>query len=462
MRCSHLVCKLELQFLFLLIILPAELSIGASGQTVFSDGEFLAVDYLTNSNIPSNADVRFNIDYSSIDIFDDGFLIASIPEAPNTPATASQTTGVFLSANNDSSNPVTPQETFAAIMPELANVNVGDGTTTPDFRMRVDVFHSTGAGIADGMGSTDKIGATNYAMVGLNQLNPVVQIEELNAPPSGNLAGQGLRLSITGDSGAAEDYLPNYAGANYRDRPNILTPGQFYSPPQPGLETGLITDTINNFWLTQGFELVDPTSTLTDDLFAFTGNSLFISPDPANPAGFRGDASGQHVSFFADHFPLTSDPIHYTGGGVTPPASLLDTDDGLIRPGVQPNRWAVHELFWVDEQFTYVIDGVPVLQITPDADGLNGDDNVFDPFSDSGTVLLAFWDRFGGSVASSPRGANFVIYDNLLIEEATVADVPNVNQYLVDNGYLPVPEPRVHVLVLAGMALAGVRRQPKG
>ncbi|MEQ8838233.1 MAG: hypothetical protein RID07_15610, partial [Lacipirellulaceae bacterium] len=116
---------------------------------VFTDDDFLAADYTTSGT--GNTDIRFNVDYSNIDIFGDGFLTVNVPEAPNSSGGAA-TTGVFVSANNDST--VSGTESFSSVSPTLANVNVGAGTATPNFVMQVDVFNSTGPGI-DTLGNGD-------------------------------------------------------------------------------------------------------------------------------------------------------------------------------------------------------------------------------------------------------------------------------------------------------------------
>ncbi len=404
------------------------------GQIIFSDSDFLAGSYTTSS--AGIADIRFGVDYSNIDIFAPvggaDFLFAAIPPSPRG---GGSTTGAFLSANNNSL--VSSQQSFASISP--IGVNVGTGTANPNYVMRVDVFHSTGEGIDDGAGNVTVRGTTNYSLLGINQSNATVQVSALNAPGSGNLSGQGLGLAITADTGAAEDYAPIYGGAFYRDRPGAITPGQFYTGDQTGMNTGLIGNHLNNYWLAQGlgFELVDSDANPSNNLNIFTGDSLFFSPDPTDTAGFLDDGSGVDRSILAEQFVTHSDPFHLTPGSTyaeaLPPAFLVG--NSTQTPGVPYNKWATHELYWVDGTFTYVInyDGnsVPVLQITPQQGT-----NVFDAFSSNGTGVLAFWDRFGGSIALDPDGGNFVIYDNLEFEVAGANDVPDMNTFLAANGLL--------------------------
>lgn len=405
----------------------------ANSQTLYSDGDFLGSNYSVSG--AGNQDVRFNIDYTSIDIFGDNFLRVQIPDAPRGGGT-----GVFISANNNSFVP--SQQSFSSISPLLSLVNFGTGTAHPNYVMRVDVFHSTGTGIDNGSGTVTSTGTTNFSVVGINQKNTTVQMQSLNAA-FGGLTGQGMRLAITADAGGAEDFVPIVGGALYRDRAGLTTVvGQTYDGDD-GVDTGLATDTINEFWLAQNVGYVLGSGTpvtampTNDDLYPQTGNSLFYSPDPSNLAGYEEDRSGVHRSYWQEEFGKTSGPLHYTGGGVNPPAFFRP--NGQVEGGVPYNRWATHELYWVDGVFTYVIDGIPVQQMKPDFDGIGGNDNIpnANNLSTSGTAVLGFWDAFGDTIALSPEGANFVIYDNLEIEVADSGDVPDMLAYLRSRGYLP-------------------------
>lgn len=437
------------------------LVLGASTTTkaqVFTDTDFLASDYVTNSNIPANTDIRFNVDYSNIDVFGDQFLLLSLPEAPRTPGGAAATTGVFLTANHDTFNAASGQETFAAVMPTSANVNVGAGTATPNYKVTVDVFHSSAAGFDDGAGGVSQTGSTNYSMVGINQQNTTVQINELNAPGTGGgLSGQGFGLAVTADTGASDDYLARYGGALYVDRDLGEEPGQFYSqatileggsvgPGNGVVSSGLLGRHLNDYWEAQGlgFEFTDSDGDVTNNLNRFTGNATTFAPDPNDLDNYyTGDPGSEVLTTIVqpllDAFPENTGPLHYSCGNANncslAAGQSLAGNDALF-PGVPYNAWATHELYWVDEQFTYVIDGTPVLQFTPDDDGLGNDDNIFNDYSDAGTVVLAFWDRFGGSISINPEGANFVVYDNLTVESATSAEVPSLLGFLASGGYL--------------------------
>jgi hypothetical protein len=424
---------------------------------ILLDTEFLASDYTNASNVPDNVDVRYNFNYSNFDVFGDGFLTVALPPAPR--STDGSTVGVFMTANHDDFNPAKGQETFAAIIRN--GLNVGTGTSVPNYVMKVDVFNSTGAGIDDGTGNLSLAGTTNYAIVGLNQANTTVQIGARNAPASGNLTGQGLHLAITGDSGAFDDYLPIYGGALYLDRSayygsagSNTVPGRLYSgrfdagEPFP-VDTGLATRAINDYWLEQGgFALEGATAPapespeLATTLLMATQDSEFFSPDPNDLANWKSDGTGSFVKIFTDSFPSTTGPVHYQGGALIAPQKLADNPGG-VAGGIVSNRWSTHEAYWVEGTFTYVIDGVPILQL--DAEHNASDPRagtIFDPFSAAGSILLGFWDRFGGSIANSPAGANFAVYDNLEISEVSAAEVPDMMRYLASNGFLPaLPEP---------------------
>lgn len=440
-----------------LLIAFASLAYTANAQ-VFTDDDFLAVDY-TTSGI-GNTDIDFNVDYSNIDVFGDGFLTANIPEAPNSPGGSASQTGVFISANNDSLQAGT--ESFSSISPTLANLNVGSGTTTPNFVMQIDVWHNTGNGIDDGAGNIDISGTTTYNYLGINQTNTTVRIQENN---SGAANGQGLGLAITADTGAAEDYLPHYGGVGYRFREglgaNVANDGSNYRSGQsdnPDLRTGLLTELINEAWQNEGFDY--GSANVNTRLNQFTGDSLHFSPDPANPAGFSGDGTGDDRRYFAEAFPTHDDPLAINAG-LTPPS--FPAPNSRMTPGVPYNRWATHRLYYIDDTFTYTIEDsvageeVVILEKLINDPNDAAADTVFDPVSDSGSVVLGFWDRFGGSIALSPEGANFVVYDNLSVSAASAGDAPSAAAAIAE--FVPIPEPTTTALLasFAFVGLTGVR-----
>jgi len=128
-----------------------------------------------------------------------------------------------------------------------------------------------------------------------------------------------------------------------------------------------------------------------------------------------------------------------TQPSVGPPGFLLGNETQT--PGVPYNRWATHEIYWVDGTMTYTItyggNTIPILQFTPDNSG-GVTDNIFSPNAPSaaGAPVLAFWDRFGGSIALDPDGGNFVVFDNLEIEVADAGDVPDFDAYLEAEGFV--------------------------
>ena len=143
------------KFLFFALgLLVATFPAVSQGQ-IFSDGDFLAANY--TSTLPSVSsgnpytglgDIRFNVDYSNIDIFGDNFVVASLPEAPRSDPNDAATTGVFLSANNDSVAQGGIGAYYGvAIVPN--GLSVGTGTANPNYKMSVDVFHSSGTDLLD-------------------------------------------------------------------------------------------------------------------------------------------------------------------------------------------------------------------------------------------------------------------------------------------------------------------------
>lgn len=435
------------KFLALALSSAVGLSATLAQAQVFTDDDFLAADY-TTSGIGTIQDIDFNVDYSAIDVFGDGFLTASLPEAPNSSGGAA-TTGVFMTVNNDSiALGGSGVESFASISPTLANVNVGLGTATPNYVMQVDVFHSTGPGTDDGAGNLDFTGTTNYSYLGINQTNTTVRIQENNASAT---TGQGVGLAITADTGAAEDFLPHYGGAGYRFRegigPNVAGDGTNFRSGQsdnPDLRTGLVGDVINDAWVAEtgaasgGQDFAFGTGVPETELNQFSGNSLFFSPDPNDPESFISDGSGVDRSYYAEAFPVHDDPLVITAS-LTPPAFAIGNDFGTA--GVPYNRWATHRLYYIDETFTYTIeDSVSGVEVVVLEKLINdptdaGDDTVFDDTSDAGSVVLGFWDRFGGSIALSPEGANFVVYDNLSVSAASAGDAPTLSAAVAD--FLP-------------------------
>lgn len=425
----------------------------AARAQVFSDNDFLAVDYTTS--LVGNTDIDFNVNYGAHDVFGDGFLTLNLPEAPNSPGTSAPQTGVFISANNNSL--VSGLESFSSISPALADLNVGSGTATSNFVMQVDVWHNTGTGVNDGSGNTDVTGTTNYSYLGINQANTTVRIQENNSSAT---TGQGVGLAMTADSSAVEDYMPHYGGAGYRFRSgpgtNTSNDGTDLRSGQndnPDLRTGLVTELIDEAWQTQGFDY--GTADVNTELNRFTGNDQHFSPDPADPTSYLSDGSGTDRRYFAEAFPTHNDPLAALADLAAPQFQEPNSEVGS---GMPYNRWATHRLYFIDDVFTYTIEdsvlGSEVVIVEKLINDPNdaGADTVFDPVSDSGSVVLGFWDRFGGSIALSPEGANFVVYDNLTVSAASSGDAPSAADAISD--FVPVPEPNTLILLAAsGLAL---------
>ena len=430
--------------------LLAAMPVVATGQ-VFVDDDFLAADY-TTSGIGTVQDVRFNVDYSNIDVFGDGFLTINLPEAPNTSGASSATTGVFLTANNDSVTlGGTGVESFASVSPTLANLNVGQGTATQNYVMAVDVWHSAGQGVDDGAGNVDLTGTTNYSYLGINQTNTDVRIQENNNSAT---AGQGVGLAITADRGAGEDYIPHYGGVGYRFRSglgvNDSTPGPDFRSGQsdnPALTSGLVGDAINDAWVgvtnpsapADGDQTFQFGSGISEtELNQFSGDAGFFTPDPSDIDGFLSDGSGVDRSYFAEAFPAHDDPLAYTANTTAPAFAVGNANNG---DGVTYNRWATHRVYYIDGKVSYTIEdavtGNEVLVLEKEINDPTdaGDDTVFDDTSDAGTAVLGFWDRFGGSIALSPEGANFVVYDNLSVSAASAGDVQSLTDAIA--AYIP-------------------------
>ena len=415
---------------------------------VLTDGDFMSGGY--TSFTEGLGDIRFNIDYSSIDIFGDGFITATIPEAPRSGAVGgSATTGVFISANNDSLDLASGAISAAAIYPGL---NLGNGTSTPDYKITVDVFHSTATGVYDP--DTDMItirGSTNNTIIGTNMATTSLALTGA-AGTFGTVDNQqGQLVGITADGGAAEDYKPYYAGNEYRSRASSVA-----QDIETGeiLRTGLASGAMNEFWAGEGFDRFGAdTPDSEDNLNNFSGNAFFFSPDPNDPGSYDGTSG---IEYFRSAFPVHNGGTHLnvpdlTTAGFGPNARVLLNDEltpadsptnatrGDADGGVPYNEWTTHEIYYsaTDDTFTYVIDGVPVVQMMIDANESSVGTNINSTISTAGDMLLGFYDRFGGSISVDPEGANFAIYDNLVVEAVDPNDIPDMNQYLVDNGFLP-------------------------
>ncbi|MEM1098242.1 MAG: PEP-CTERM sorting domain-containing protein [Planctomycetota bacterium] len=436
----------------------------ASGQVIATLSDS-AADWTTDSPSGAQADFLFDFDYSTYDLFGDGYLTGSIPASPNG---GGSTTGILLSANNNSLEPDVGNPSYAAL---FANgVDVGAGTANEDYVLKFDLFHSTANGVyyapgEDGVFGTPENpgddlfelnGSTNYAAAGINYGSTTLRIQTVTGSGSFNAGGtdQGIFLGATADSGAAEDYFALFGGDEHRARSNGADGNPF--------QTGLTPQAINDAFIANppaGFD-----TTLLDT--GFPGDDNAFSPVVGSEANFDPAAAADSEDpltfadrtafrqYWVENFPLTPGTPHYTisdlgllqSSNLTtdpedpvffpPEAYVANNDTGAGEAGLPYNRWTEHEVYYVDGTFQYLIDGVLVSQITPDDDDTSDDQNVFGDLSDSGTVLLAFYDRFS-SVSNDPEGANFAIFDNVVIEEADASDLLDVETVLANAGFIP-------------------------
>ncbi|MEM7625713.1 MAG: PEP-CTERM sorting domain-containing protein [Planctomycetota bacterium] len=425
---------LEKRVSFTAAAILAAVGLSAHGQ-IFSDNVGTAGLYTIagDSDAATVEDVRFGFDYGSFDIFGDGFITGSLPEAPNSAVDSTATTGLFISANNDS---VVSTSLVAAVFAD--GVNVGVGTATPDYVLKFDAYHSVTTGV-DGNGPPF---GTNYQFAGINYasgpaspgdrgpmpLNPVSSLAVNNE--SGTT---GSALYITGEQGAFDDY-------------EVLIGDRVVEDRNEGF-TGLATAHIEQRFLANGFtpgpvvEIPDPLPDDPDNVlidasaptaFAIShGDDGFPTPIPgAENTFFTGDDfdpldESTVQRFWREQFPAPSGPPPFDATGVNE-----NDNDTVLLGGTPYNSWAEHEIYFVDGIWTHVINGVPVLQVDPTTAG--DGTQVADL---AGTFALGFLDGFS-SFNNDPEGSNFVVYDNILLEEATSAEVPDILQFLEDEGYI--------------------------
>ncbi len=356
-------------------------------------------------------DVQFGIDYSNHDIFGNGFITYSLPEAPNSDVGDTATTGIFISANN---NPVVSTSLFAGI---VANgVDVGAGTANENFVLKYDSYMSVATGV-DGGGPS---GATNYQWAGIN-LTPG---ETPAAGGSGQYRGpfatgtSGQSLAITTDQDGFDDYEVTIGDITIEDRNEGFT----------GLATAHIEQGfINAGFAADGSDYVTPIETSNQD----DGHA---TPQVGNEAAF--DATDANTiaatanQFWREQFPQISGAPAYT---VPSETRTINDNDTFLEGGTPYNRWASHEVYYVDGIWTHVIDGTVVLQVDPATAG-----DATQIVSDNGTIGLGFLDGFS-SFNGDPIGSNFVVYDNIELDTAVAGDVPDMVQFLIDNNYIPDP-----------------------
>ena len=392
---------------FAVVLLAAGLvwGFGSVGHaTIFSD-DFGSPGLYTiagDGDPATNQDIRFGVDYGSLDVFGDLSITALIGEAPSSTIDDTPSTGIFISANN-----APPAGTTSLIAGIYANgINVGQGTATPDYVLRFDAFHSVTTGID---GNPPSAG-TNYQWAGINY-NPA-ELPAGNPGDPGSYRGpfatgtSGLTLAHTGEQGGFDDYEVTIGNTTIEDRNEGFT--------------GLATAHIERLYEAAGFtdaNYVTPIAPANQD-------DAHATPRPSNPASFDSSDPATFRQFWREEFPSPT--------GLPDYVSAANENLNSFLPGGTPfNRWATHEVSYINGVWSHVIDGVPVLQVDPAQAG-DGTQSV----STSGTFGLGFLDGFS-SFNQEPIGSNFVIYDNITLEAATSDDAPRMNAYLVDKGYVP-------------------------
>ncbi|MEM9753557.1 MAG: PEP-CTERM sorting domain-containing protein [Planctomycetota bacterium] len=390
----------------------------ATKWTIVGDGGTLA-----NVGGGTIEDVRFGFDYGSFDLFNEtvytdvtsaaaGFITGGIGEAPNSDPTDTATTGLYFSANNSSL-----VDTSLFVGAFANGVSVGADTANENYVLRFDAFHSVATGL-DGGGPPS---ATNFAYAGIN-----TAVEGYAGPFGTPATGAGQFLAITGEQGGFDDYEVTVGGVTIEDRNEGFT----------GLATAYIQDRFEANGFTPGpVDDTDPENPVQSPPFPFGVNNqddFFTSPLPTDIASFDPNVDGTFNRYWRQEFPQTTDPLHYDTAG-------NENANDFLNGGTPYNRWAEHEVYYVDGIWTYVIDGTPVVQVDPSeaGDGTQTADT-------SGTISLGFLDGFS-SFNADPEGSNFVIFDNIVLEDATASEVPDMLTYLEDEGYIAA-------LVAAGLA----------
>lgn len=408
----------------LVVVIACLAAAGTSHAQLFTDrvGNSAQWTIIGDGDAGTVEDVRFGVDYGSLDIFGDGFIVATLPEAPNTTVADAATTGIFVSANNDS---IVSTSLFAGIVAD--GLNVGVGTATPDYVLRFDAYHSVTTGSVE---QGPPPSATNYQWAGIN-LTPAAptaqngDIGEYRGPFATGSSGQSL--AISGEQGAFDDYEVTIGDATIEDRNEGFT----------GLATAHIERDFESRGFTGG---VTPIAVSNQD-------AGHLTPLPADPSSFDTGDLTTGRQYWLESFPTATGPVDFDANGTL----FTELDKDAIDGGTPSNQWTTHEVFFVDGVWTYLIDGTPVLQVDPTTAGDGTQTATL-----SGTIGLGFLDGFP-SFNIDPEGSNFAIYDNIVVDVASTGDVPDMLQTLFAGGYV-IPEPHASLLVSAGLILCARRR----
>lgn len=385
---------------FTLLLVAAACNVGQA--QIFSDRVGTAGMYTIagDGNAGTVEDVRFGFNYGNFDIFGDSYITGAIGEAPSSTGSDAATTGIFVSANNDS------QISTSLIAGLYANgVNVGAGTATENFVLRYDAFHSVTPGLDGALPPS----ATNYQWAGINYSPSDVPASAgaegaYRGPFTAGLSGQ--TLAITGEGGAGDDYEVTIGNTTIEDDAEGFS--------------GLAAAHIGRLYAEAGFVDEDFVTPIPGTY----ANASAQTPIVGSEDTFDTATAGTYQQYWVDQFGPVTDPLHFD-------TELNENANDFLTGGVPYNAWATHEIYYVDGVWTQVINGVPVLQVDPSAAG-DGTQSV----STSGTFALGFLDGFS-SFNEDPEGSNFVIYDNIELVAATAGEAPDVAEFLIANGYAP-------------------------
>ncbi|MEQ9461729.1 MAG: hypothetical protein RIG82_12335 [Phycisphaeraceae bacterium] len=354
----------------------------------------------------------------------DGFRY-TLPASPNG---GGSTTGILISANDDSLNANFGTGPALSALFGTGAPMVGTGTANPNYVFKFDMLHATGD---DDRFTGTFTGTTNVAGGGINFTSTTdvrVRGQQIGTPTTTN---QGQSLVSTADSGSSIDWAPNYGG--------------FWVAPRFDFETDINGDVVQENRSGLAASYVEMT-TVVDIRTLYPGNAnIQAVADPI----LGSSVSGPRVSTLSDGaisdhgysaklrnaFPSTgfnSNQAGVPGAGITYTGTVTG---GFADPGgsqtVTGGGWNTHEIYYVDGDITYVIDGTVVL-FQEDVANYTTQEGTDQTSSGAGYPMVAFQDPFLGSLAASPEGANFAIIDNAILEVATSAPSFNAARIRAD------------------------------
>lgn len=403
----------------------------AQAQVIYSFSDS-ASDWtaLTGGASGGTGTVIFDLDYSDFQrynfaeygFFDggDGFRY-TIDPSPNG---GGSTTGILLSANDDS---------FATNFgsgPAIASIfgtgapDVGAGTANPNYVFRFDMLHATGGDtrFTGGLGGT-----TNVAGAGINMSRSATDLrvrgQVIGAPDTSN---NGQALYSTADAGSSIDWAPVYGG--------------FWVAPRFDSETDGNGDEIQENRAGLANAAIEMTTSVDIRTLYPTNANITGLADPLLGSEFRGPRVSKTVrgaisdhgysAAFRNAFARTDADTNSTGmpgadmvysGTVT--GGLADAGGSV---GIKANAggWSTHEIYYVNGDYMYVIDG-QVVAYQEDVATYTTQAGTDQSSSGSGVPVVAFSDPFLGSLAVSPEGGNFALLDNAVLEVANSLPIFN-------------------------------------